>query len=59
MYILGRQTVKLPKEPVFLFEIVHQLFISIMQSLIERKSFVCNLNEFLIIWNSVLKRKKL
>ena len=41
MYILGRQTVKMPKEPGYLFEIVHQLFISIMQSVIERKSFVC------------------
>ena len=41
MYILGRKTVKMPKEQGFLFQIVHQLFISIMQSLIERKSFVC------------------
>ena len=33
MYIIGRQTVKMPKEPGFLFEIVHQYFISIKAGL--------------------------
>ena len=41
MYILGRQTVNAEGTGIFVRDFVHQLFISIMQSLIERKSFVC------------------